>query len=56
MLVDMKKTAIQRETCAPLFITALFTTAKTQKQLKCSLTDEWLKKMWYIYTEDITQP
>ena len=33
-----------------MFIAALFTTAKTLKQPKCSLTDEWIKKMWYIYT------
>ena len=29
---------------------ALFTIAKTWKQRKCPLTDEWIKKMWYIYT------
>ena len=33
-----------------MFIAALFTIAKTQKQPKCPLTDEWIKKMWYIYT------
>ena len=33
-----------------MFIIALFTIAKTWKQPKCSLTDEWIKKMWYIYT------
>ena len=33
-----------------MFIAALFTTAKTWKQPKCPLTDEWIKKMWYIYT------
>ena len=33
-----------------MFIAALFTIAKTWKQPKCSLTDEWIKKMWYIYT------
>ena len=32
-----------------MFIAALFTIAKTWKQPKCPLTDEWLKKMWYIY-------
>ena len=32
-----------------MFIAALFTTAKTWKQPKCSSTDEWIKKMWYIY-------
>ena len=33
-----------------MFTTALFTIAKTWKQPKCPSTDEWLKKMWYIYT------
>ena len=33
-----------------MFIAALFTIAKTWKQPKCPLTDEWIKKMWYIYT------
>ena len=33
-----------------MFIAALFTTAKTLKKTKCPLTDEWLKKIWYIYT------
>ena len=33
-----------------MFIAALFTIAKTWKQPKCPSTDEWLKKMWYIYT------
>ena len=33
-----------------MFTTALFTIAKTWKQPKCPLTDEWIKKMWHIYT------
>ena len=33
-----------------MFIAALFTIAKTWKQPKCPLTDEWIMKMWYIYT------
>ena len=33
-----------------MFIAALFTIARTWEQPKCSLTDEWIKKMWYIYT------
>ena len=36
--------------CTPMFTEALFTIAKTWKQNKCSSTDEWVKKMWYIYT------
>ena len=38
------------DTCTPMFIAALFTIAKTWKQPKCPSTDEWIKKMWYIYT------
>ena len=34
----------------PMFIAALLTIAKTWKQPKCPLTDDWIKKMWYIYT------
>ena len=33
-----------------MFIAALFTIAKTWKQPKCPSTDEWIKKLWYIYT------
>ena len=44
------KTIIQRDTCTPMFIAALFPIAKTWKQPKCPLTDEWIKKMWHIYT------
>ena len=33
-----------------MFIAALFTIARTWKQPKCPSTDEWLKKMWHIYT------
>ena len=33
-----------------MFTAALFTIVKTWKQPKCPLTDEWIKKMWYIYT------
>ena len=41
---------IQIDICTPMFRVALFTIAKTWKQPKCSSTDEWIKKMWYIYT------
>ena len=33
-----------------MFIAALFIIAKTWKQPKCPSTDQWIKKMWYIYT------
>ena len=45
-----EKTIIQKDTCTPMFSAALFTIARSWKQLKCPLTDEWIKKMWYIYT------
>ena len=41
---------IQKDTCTPMFTAALFTKAKTWNQPKCSLKDEWIKKLWYIYT------
>ena len=44
------KTQIQTDTHAPVFTAALFTIARTWKQPKCPSTDEWIKKMWYIYT------
>ena len=37
------------DTCTPTFTAALFTLAKTWKQPKCLLTEEWIKKVWYIY-------
>ena len=40
----------RKDTCTPMFITALFSIAKTWKQPKCPLTEEWIQKMWYIYT------
>ena len=41
------KTIIQKDTCTPVFIAALFTIAKTWKQPKCPLTDKQIQKMWY---------
>ena len=45
-----EKTIIQKDTCTRMFIAELFTIARSWKQSKCPLTDEWMKKMWYIYT------
>ena len=39
-----------RISCIPLFPAALFTIARTWKQLRCPSTDRWIKKLWYIYT------
>ena len=44
------KTIIKKDTCTLMIIAALFTIAKTWKQPRCPSTDEWIKKMWYIYT------
>ena len=41
---------IERDTCTPVFIPALFTIARTWKKPKCPLADEWIRKLWYIYT------
>ena len=38
-----------------MFIAALFTTAKILKQPECPPIDEWIKKLWYIYTQNTTQ-
>ena len=45
-----EETKIERDICIPLFIAALFKIASTWKQSRCPSTDEWMKKLWYIYT------
>jgi len=45
-----EETKIEKDTCIPLFTAALFTIARTWKQPRCPSTDEWIKKLWYIYT------
>ena len=40
----------QKDTCTPMFRAALFTIAKTCKQLQCPSTDKEIMKMWYIYS------
>ena len=49
--IPLHKTLIQKDTCTPMLIAALFKIAKTWKQPKCPSTDEWIK-MWYIYTTE----
>ena len=44
-----EKTVIWKNACTSMFIAALLTLARTRKQPKCPLTEEWIKKMWYIY-------
>ena len=48
--IHPEETKIENYTCIPLFIATLFTIARTWKQLRCPSTDEWIKKLWYIYT------
>ena len=44
-----KETRIERDTCTPVFIAALFIIARTWKQPRCPSADKWIK-LWYIYT------
>ena len=48
-----EETKTEKDTCTPMFTAALFTIftiARTWKQPRCQSTDEWIKKLWYIYT------
>ena len=44
------ETPIQKNLCTPIFTAAQFTIAKCWKQPKCPSANEWIKKLWYIYT------
>ena len=45
-----EETKIEKDTCTPMFIVALFTIARTRKQPRCPSTDEWMQKLWYVCT------
>ena len=45
-----EKTFLKKDTYTRMFTAALFTIAKTWKQPKCPSTDDWIRKMWYMYT------
>ena len=45
-----------RGTCTPMFIAALSTIAKLWKEPKCPSTDEWIKKLWFIYSSRVADP
>ena len=47
--IHTKETRIERDMCTLMFFTALFTIARTWKQPRCPLADEWIRKMWYVY-------
>ena len=41
---------VRKDTCTTIFTAALCTIAKTWKQPKCPSAEEWIKKLWYVYT------
>ena len=47
-----EKNMIQKDIHTPVFIVALFTVVKTWKRPKCPSAETWIRKMWYIYTEE----
>ena len=48
--IHTEERRIERDTCIPMFIAALFIMARTWKQPRCPSADEWIRKLWYIYT------
>ena len=48
--IHTEETRTERDTCTPMFIVALLTIARTWKLPRCSSADEWIRKLWYIYT------
>ena len=48
--IHTEETRMERDTCTPMFITALFVISRTWKQPRCPSADEWIGKLWYIYT------
>ena len=48
--IHTEETRIERDMCTSMLITALFTIARTWKQPRCPPADEWIRKLWYIYT------
>jgi len=48
--IHTEETKTETNTYTPMFITALFTIARTWKQSRCPSADEWIRKLWYIYT------
>ena len=48
--INIEETRTERDTCAPMFIAALFIIARTWKQPRCPSAKERTRKLWYIYT------
>ena len=45
-----EETQTEKDTCTPMFTAAQFIIARTQKQPRYPLANEWIRKLWYIYT------
>ena len=54
--IHIEETRTERDTCTPVFIAALFTIARTWKQPRCPLADEWIRKLSHIYTMEYYSP
>ena len=54
--IYLEKTIIWKDTYTPVFLAALYTIVRTQKQPKCPSTEEWLEKMWYTYAMEYYYP
>ena len=50
--IHTKDTRSERDTCTPMFVAALFVIARTWKQPRCPSADEWIRKVFYIYTKE----
>ena len=50
LCIYREETKIEKDTRTQMFIAAVFTIARTWKQTRCPSTDEWIKKLWHIYT------
>ena len=50
--IHTEETRLERDTCTPMFIAALFIIARTWKQPRCPSADVWIRKLWYIYTTE----
>ena len=48
--IHTEETRPEGDTCTPMFIAALFIIARTWRQPRCPSADEWIRKLWYIYT------
>ena len=48
--IHTEETRIERDTCTPIFIAALFIIPRTWKQPRCPSADYWIRNLWYIYT------